>query len=89
MKHIKTCAFLIILCGLLSGCPAQFTHDAQIVKVPIAVKCIEQLPEKPKLHTDAEIKAMGDYEAAIMLLDDRIKREIYESKLEAVLEGCR
>jgi hypothetical protein len=32
---------------------------------------------------------MPDYEAVIVLLSERIQREIYERELEAALEACR
>lgn len=86
MKILMILLAAIVLCGC--GEPA-VRHDIQIAKVPVAVSCIDKAPAKPVLHTDAEIKAMPDYEATITLLMDRIKREIYENNLEAALAGCQ
>lgn len=82
---------IILIMLSIAGCAGQPSaiHDVQTVKVPVSVKCAPDIPAKPSLHTDAEIKAMGDYEAAVTLLRDRILREIYENNLEAALEGCK
>lgn len=55
----------------------------------VAVSCVTDMPSKPKLHTDAEIKAMSDYDATITLIVERVKMEIYQMKLETVLDSCR
>lgn len=85
--------FILGICLLLAGCfagnPTKPPAIPLTVTMPVAVSCIEQLPERPKLHTDTELKAMDDYTLAVTLLVDRIRREIYESQLEAALEGCK
>jgi hypothetical protein len=73
---------------LLVGCTSAPTIP-ETVNIPVRVSCIDQLPEKPKLHTDAEIKAMPDYEAIMTLLADRVEDAIYRGQMEAVMEGCR
>lgn len=88
---IVTCLILIV--WLLSGCainnPPRAPGIPPVINMPVQVPCIASVPEKPKLHTDAEMMVMDDYTLAITLLVDRIKREIYESRLEAALDGCR
>lgn len=86
-----TFPYHMFFCMVLAGCAsdAPIIHDVKLVDKAVSVSCIDQMPEAPKLHTDAELKAMGDYEVVFALLEDRIKREIYESKMEAILQGCK
>jgi hypothetical protein len=72
----------------MTGCTSAPTIP-ETVQIPVRVSCIDHLPEKPKLHTDAEIKAMPDYEAILTLLADRVEDAIYRGQMEAVMEGCR
>ena len=80
---------IILLAMFLVGCNGAIVKDVQLVKIPVAVPCVDQLPQAPTLRTDAELKALPDYQAVLALIQDRIKREIYESQLEAVLKGCQ
>jgi hypothetical protein len=75
-------AVIFLIQGCATTCPPQL--PPRIIQVP----CVDQLPTKPKLHTDAEIKAMPEYDAVIALLMDRIDSAVYVEQLEAVLEGC-
>ena len=83
--------YMVTVVVILGGCattPASF-KPIQSVDRAVEVSCIDRLPEPPKLHTDAEIKAMRDYDATIALRADRILSEIYIAKLETTLEGCK
>jgi hypothetical protein len=70
----------------MTGCA---TTPPQLPPRIIQVPCVDQLPTKPKLHTDAEIKAMPEYDAVIALLMDRIDSAVYVEQLEAVLANCK
>lgn len=86
--------FTILLLSIyLAGC-ANFGSGPGIQPVKsvdraVSVSCVEEMPEPPKLHTDAELKAMSDYEATLTLLRERILLEIWSAKLEALLEACK
>lgn len=80
-------ALLLTGCASLGSAPG--IQPIKTVNKSVAVSCVKDAPTAPKLHTDAEIKAMGDYEAVLTLFDDRIKQAIYTMLLEAVVEGCK
>ena len=72
---------------LLVGCA---TPDPITVRVPVRVPCIEQVPERPALLSDAELAAIeSDYELIIHIARDRRLRQGYQAQLEAAIEGCR
>jgi len=79
--------------SLLTGCAhipgISEAPDVVVSKIPVLVPCVDKLPEAPIFHTDVELKAMDDYSATIALLQDRVKREEYEDKLNAALTGCK
>lgn len=81
---------IVLLTILLTGCLASppIVKPIGSVDRAVAVSCVTSLPTKPTLHTDAEIKAMSDYDAIITLIIERVKMEIYQTKLEVVLAGC-
>ena len=83
----------IVVLLALSGCASNPSPHVPLppvtIKVPVPFSCIDALPEKPRFHSDAELKAMNDFTIAITLLTERINREIYEARLETVLDGCR
>lgn len=84
--------FAVVLAFLLTGCmgmTSQLVKPVTTVNKAVAETCVKEMPEKPKLHTDAEIKKMPDYQATITLIVERVKMEIYEDKLESALEACR
>lgn len=74
-------------CLLLPGCSV--FKPAQIVEVPVAVSCVAEVPAAPSLVTDAELKAMSDYQFTLALWRDRLLRAGYIGELEAVVEGCK
>jgi hypothetical protein len=85
---VRSIAFLV-LAALLSACTTTPAHDVQVVDQAVAVSCVDNPPATPRFHTDSELKAMPDYELALTLLSERIEREIYESKLVALLQACK
>ena len=81
----------ILIFLLLAGCASipNTIHDVKDVKIAVKEKCVEALPVKPQIHTEDEIKAMNDYEAAITLLLEHIMLRSYSAELEAALAGCK
>lgn len=79
----------LLLAASLTACAALPTNEVQAVDKAVAVPCVQNLPPTPGFHTDSELKAMPDYQVVIILLSERIQREIYEHQLEAALEACR
>jgi len=71
---------------LLAGCA---TPDPVTIRVPVPIKCIDRVPERPYLRTDAELLAMDDFELVLSLARDRRLFQGYTAELEAVVEGCR
>ena len=72
---------------LMAGCSSAPLMP-EVVKVPVATPCLEQIPPRPDLITDAQLKALDDYSLALSLAIDRKMRSLYEARLEAAVEGC-
>jgi hypothetical protein len=79
----------IILLATLAGCSGPLRIPTE-VKVPVPIACVDPAdrPQRPELVTDAELLAMDYYKRTLALWADRIERQIYQAKLEAVVEGC-
>lgn len=82
----------LLLCATviaLTGCntPLQVPKE---VKVQVPVPCIasDARPARPELLSDAAILGLDSYRATWALWGDRLERQAYETKLEAVVEGC-
>lgn len=75
----------------LAGCSILQPKPPEVitVKVPVQVKCLGEVPEKPNLITDAQLVALDAPSFINAIHIDRLTRDIYEAKLEAVVEGCR
>ncbi len=89
MKNIKLCAVCIILCAMLSSCASLLPVKTLEVKVPVAVPCVQAMPEKPYFITDDELLAYDKGNFITALHVDRLQRQSYEAELEAVLAGCK
>ncbi len=79
--------FLISL--LLTGCetlsPKPIVTE---VKIPVRVKCLGEVPQKPNLITDAELIQLDPAKFVTELHKDRIQRDIYMTLLESAIAGC-
>lgn len=64
------------------------TAPPAAVDVPIPVSCVSEAPRAPALVTDAELRAMNEYQLPLALWRDRLQRKGYERELEAVLIAC-
>ena len=75
----------IAAAAALAGCT---TAPPATVDVPIPVSCVREAPRPPALVTDAELRAMNEYQLPLALWRDRLQRKGYEGELEAVLSAC-
>ena len=89
MRNVRVVAALMLtLFALCSCCSRPVKPEVQIVKVPVAVKCIESAPVKPVfeltlLRSDDDID-----KAAKSYMIERRQRIAYEAELEALVGGC-
>ena len=80
------CVRILLLSSLLlAGCAT----DPITIRVPVPVKCVERVPERPALLSDADLLLLDDYGLVVSLARDRRLRQGYQAQLEAVVEGCR
>ena len=73
---------------LLAGC-ATAPALPERVEVPVPVPCVSAMPVRPDLVTDANLRAMTDYQLVLALWRDRMQRRQYEAEVEAVIAACR
>lgn len=80
---------LLVSTICLAGCESlPVAPQVTEVKIPVQVKCLGDVPKKPKLITDAELLQL-DYAQFVMALHkDRLERDIYEIQLEIAIAGC-
>lgn len=77
------------LAGVLGGCSEpRIVYKPVEVRVPVPVSCIDRLPERPALRSDADLIALDDYGLVIALGRDRIAAAQYIRELEALLPPC-
>lgn len=79
--------WILVSCAL-AGC-ASGPQIPKEVRVPVPVSCIDQVPQRPSMLSDAELLALDDYGLVIALARDRRVRQGWEATIEALLEGCR
>jgi len=85
---MKATMFLLMLA--LAGCSATVSSVPKETLVPVPVLSVtpDQVPPRPDLVTDTQLDAMDDGALVLSLGSDRLKRQVYEGKLEAVLQSC-
>ena len=74
----------LLLVLLLAGCGT----TAQVVRVPVPVPCVVDLPAAPQVSTDAELRAMSDYRLVLAIARERLQLLGYSGELRAAAEGC-
>jgi type IV pilus biogenesis protein CpaD/CtpE len=77
-------ALALAVVAALMGCASK----PQIVQVPVAVPCVANVPARPVLVTDAELRDMTDFQIPIALFRDRELRQAYQAVLEAIVGAC-
>lgn len=55
----------------------------------IPVSCVREVPRGPAFVTDAELRAMSEYQLPLALWRNRLQRKAYQRELEAVVSACR
>ena len=70
---------------LLSGCASTMPET---VMVPVATPCLDAMPDKPALYTDADLLKLPDTDFIVALGIDRQVRRKYIGELESVLQAC-
>jgi hypothetical protein len=70
---------------LLAGCGTTM----QVVRVPVPVPCVVELPAAPTISTDAELRAMSDYRLVLAIARERLQLLGYSGELRAAAETCR
>jgi hypothetical protein len=78
--------FLILLTAIF-GCAT--VEPPLVVKIPVVVSCVKDVPEKPEYETAKLSRKSPAGEKVVKLSRDWSLSRIYEGELEAVIEGCR
>lgn len=79
----------------LAGCasneqkPALPPPPPSVVYQAVAVPCVGAMPKAPRVHLDAELKLMDDYDFITAIHADRLALDIYTAQLEAILAACK
>lgn len=72
----------------LIGCSAAPPRLPERVAIPVAVACLDRIPDRPAFRSDRELLAQSDYAAVLALWLDRRLRQDYEAVIEAALQAC-
>lgn len=85
-RHAALVAFYVAL----AGCASTGVEIPREVRVQVSIPCVSptERPERPALLSDGELLALDSYRATWALWGDRLERQAYEAKLEAIVEGC-
>lgn len=76
---------LIAMVLLLAGCAGSIIRS----EVPVAVRCVEEMPVKPKYRVKDLPSAATDAEKVKAIVLDWLDSRPYEAELEAGLSACR
>lgn len=76
---------VLILLALLTGCA---TPTPTVVRVPVTVPCVVDLPADPRISTDLELRAMSDYRLILVIARERLQLIGYSAEIRAAAEGC-
>ena len=77
----------ILLALALTGCTAA-PKLPEVVRIPVPVPCIEQLPTAPELAQDDALLAMDDYHAVLTMWKDRLSARMGYEELRATAQAC-
>jgi hypothetical protein len=77
---------VLILLALLAGCA---TPAPTVVRVPVPVPCVVDLPAEPAIASDLELRAMSDYRLVLVIARERLQLLGYSAELRATVSGCR
>lgn len=74
----------LMLCLALAGCGATL----QTIKVPVAVACTEEIPERPVMPTEQFTVKPGVDQYVQAAQVEILRREGYERRLDTALRAC-
>ena len=77
-----------LACLLLAGCATTATVPTE-TKIPVAVSCVKNAPQKPATTDEKALMAMDDYAATLTTWTERLLLKSYAEKAEAVIIACR
>ena len=81
-------SLITVLLPCIAGCGSILPAIPSVLKIPVAVPCVDAVPARPKLMSDAELGAMDDYRLILTLRSDSIKARDHIGVLEATLQAC-
>jgi hypothetical protein len=84
-------AAVLVAALALAACttPAKPTIQYQQVLVPISSKCVPpETPQAPKIHSDAELRALPGPERYLAIASDRLDLLAWEITVSPVLRAC-
>ena len=74
----------VILALLLTGCAT-----APTAKLPVAISCVKEAPQKPATTDEAAILKMDEYAATIVTWTERLTLKAAVEKYDAIVQACR
>jgi hypothetical protein len=87
LKPLALLAALFLAACSTAGTPQ---NQHQQVKVPMAVSCIpKDAPAAPKVHSDAELRAMDGPSRYVAVASDRLSLLAYALTAGPAIEACR
>ncbi|UVA80483.1 hypothetical protein [Pandoraea commovens] len=81
----------MLACSALTACtlaPAEPPPTVIEAQIPVATPCIKEVPVRGRRYTDEEILAGSTYQAVQRLRAERLERDVYERKWEAIGKAC-
>jgi hypothetical protein len=75
----------VLILLALSGCAAQEV----VVKVPVAVPCVREVPQRPAMASRDQLLAMDDERLLLIIAAERLEQGAYSAQAEALLSACR
>lgn len=89
MRKVARLAVLALVLFALCACSSAPPRiETKIVKVPVPVKCVKEIPKAPVFEVD-KLKPTDTLEQITdAYMVDRHQRRIYIGQLQAVMSGC-
>lgn len=81
----------VLACSVLTACtvaPPEPPPAVMEAQIPIATPCIKEVPVRGRRYSDEEILAGTTYQAVQRLRTERLERDVYEEKWEAIGKAC-
>lgn len=83
--YSRCCLYTAALAACCSGCT---TAPMEPAKVPIPIRCIEQMPKRPELLPDRALIELQDGRLVLALREQQLLLRLYAAELEAVMQPC-